>query len=196
MRKKSHISVASYLLNCSGMEVLSTHKKALYIGSILPDCMPSFITRRHSIDETFSIFKKELKLLIEDYNYNKGITSYFCRHLGIILHYVADYFTYPHNSFYSGNIRQHCSYEKEMKFYMRAYIKSKEAKRTRSKEMPYNSVDAICHYIMVLHKRYEQQVQNIALDCEYIVSLCHQITDFILSVFEKNTFYRMAMASS
>lgn len=178
------------------MEILSTHKKALYIGSILPDCVPSFITRRHCIDETFSILKKELKLLLEDYNYNKGITAYFCRHLGIILHYVADYFTYPHNSFYSGNIREHCSYEKEMKFYMRAYVKSKDAMHTRSKELSYHSVDAICHHIMNIHKRYEQQVQNIELDCEYIISLCHQIVDFILSVFEKNTCYRMVVASS
>lgn len=178
------------------MEILSTHKKALYIGSILPDCVPSFITRRHNIDETFLIFKKELKLLVEDYNYNKGITAYFCRHLGVILHYVADYFTYPHNSFYPGNIREHCSYEKKMKFYMRAYVKSNEAKHTRSKELPYNTVDTICQYIMDIHKRYEHQSQNIALDCEYIISLCHQIADFILSVFEKNTCYSLAVASS
>ena len=195
MRKKSHISVASYLLNCSGMEILSTHKKALYIGSILPDCVPSFITRRHCIDETFSILKKELKLLIEDYNYNKGITAYFCRHLGIILHYVADYFTYPHNSFYSGNIREHCSYEKEMKFYMRAYVKSDNAKHSRSEGLSYDTVDSICYYIMDFHKRYEQQIQTVALDCEYIVSLCHKIVDFILSIFEKNTCCHLATAS-
>ena len=178
------------------MEILSTHKKALYIGSILPDCVPSFLTRRHCIDETFSILKKELKLLIEDYNYSKGITAYFCRHLGIILHYVADYFTYPHNSFYYGNIRQHCSYEKEMKFHMRAYVKSKEARHNRSKKISYNTVDTICNHILEIHKCYAQQTQNVALDCEYIVSLCHQIVDFILAIFEKNTCYRLVAVSS
>lgn len=195
MRKKSHISVASYLLNCNGMEVLSNHKKALYIGSILPDCVPSFITRRHCIDETFPILRKELQLLIDEYNYSKGITAYFCRHLGIILHYVADYFTFPHNSFYGGNMRQHCSYEKEMKFYMRAYVKSNAARRNRSDVISCNTVDTICNHILDMHKNYALEKQNVSLDCEYIISLCHQIADFILSIFEKNTCYRLIAIS-
>ena len=43
MRKKSHISLAWYLMNNEGMESLKHHKGAFYIGSILPDCIPSFL---------------------------------------------------------------------------------------------------------------------------------------------------------
>lgn len=191
MRKKSHISLASYLLHSDGMEILLAHKKAFYWGNLLPDCVPSFLTRRHSIDETFPHLQKELQLLVEDYNYNKGITGYFCRHLGIVLHYVADYFTFPHNSFYPGNMREHCKYEKEMKFCMRAYVKSDEAKRRRNAASACNTVDEICQYIKDMHRQYAKEDHNVQLDCEYIALLCHRIADFILSVFEKHTCYRL-----
>ena len=53
MRKKSHISLAKYLMNNMQVQDLNEHKKAFYIGSILPDIKPSFITKditlmRHS----------------------------------------------------------------------------------------------------------------------------------------------------
>ena len=115
MRKKSHLALAYYLMTSEGMETLTTHKKAFYWGSILPDCVPSFITTRHCIDDTFLHVRKELMRLVCSYNPTKGITSSFCRRLGVILHYVADYFTFPHNSFYPGTITDHCRYEEELK---------------------------------------------------------------------------------
>ena len=78
-----------------------------YLGSILPDCVPSFITRRHSKEETFEILKEEIHSLTDYYDSARGIDAYFCRHLGIITHYIADYFTYPHNSLFPGNIKEH-----------------------------------------------------------------------------------------
>ena len=37
MRKKSHISLATYLIGELESEQLDRHKKAFYLGSILPD---------------------------------------------------------------------------------------------------------------------------------------------------------------
>ena len=74
MRKKSHISLARYLVNSKGMEELLAHKKAFYIGSIWPDCTISFIYRRHSKEETFFIMKKELEKLVKSYR-KKGING-------------------------------------------------------------------------------------------------------------------------
>lgn len=184
MRKKSHLSLASYLMKSEGMEVLATHKKAFYWGNILPDCIPSFITRRHTIDETFVYMKKELTLLIEDYNYNQGITGYFCRHLGVLLHYVADFFTYPHNSFYPGTLKDHCNYEKDMKFYMRDYVKTEDAKRYRSINAVTKTVEDICCFIKESHIRYANEKHSVPGDCNFIVSICHRIVDFILNLAE------------
>lgn len=184
MKKKSHISVAKYLVNSTGMESLLEHKKAFYFGSILPDCTISFLTRRHSVEETFHILEEEIKKITEDYDYNKGINGYFCRHLGIVTHYIGDYFTFPHNTFYNGTMREHCRYEKELKSYMVSYIKSQEPKKNKDR-VRMHTVEDICTFIQQMHKKYEQDVKVIKIDCEYIIALCRQVVEAILCFFEE-----------
>ena len=183
MRKKSHISLARYLVNSKGMEELQAHKKAFYIGSIWPDCTISFIYRRHSKEETFSIMKKELEKLVKSYR-KKGINAKFCRHLGIVTHYIADYFTYPHNDFYTGNIKDHCLYEKELKFYLREYVKTDEAKRERLENLSVESLEEICELIEKKHKEYANYLKMVEQDCTYIVSINHMVVDMFLSYLE------------
>ena len=184
MRKKSHLSLASYILNSQGMEVLCKYKIAFYWGNILPDCVPSFFTRKHCIEDTFHIMEKELTLLIEDYDYNKGITGYFCKHLGILLHYIADYFTYPHNTFFTGSMVEHCLYEKEMKLFLRSYIKSNVQNMVTKKIKPLpdsNGVAYISSLVKEAHKQYSKSKHSVKNDCEFILSICHQVVDFILA---------------
>lgn len=183
MRKKSHISLARYLVNSKGMEELQAHKKAFYIGSIWPDCTISFIYRRHSKEETFSIMKKELEKLVKSYR-KKGINAKFCRHLGIVTHYIADYFTYPHNDFYTGNIKDHCLYEKELKFYLREYVKTDEAKRERLENLSVESLEEICELIEKKHKEYANDLKMVEQDCTYIVSINHMVVDMFLCYLE------------
>lgn len=187
MRKKSHLALASYLMNSEGMGQLATHKKAFYIGNILPDCIPSFITKRHTIEETFSILKRELTLLIEHYDFTKGITSYFCRHLGIILHHVADYFTFPHNSFYQGTLREHCKYEELLKHRLRSYVKSEDAQKKRDQVSHICSVEDICNMVRDMHEHYRTSKHSLDNDCNFIITICHKIVDSLLHLFSNAT---------
>ena len=47
MRKKSHISLARYMVENLKDEELKHHKFSFYLGSILPDIKPSFLYKRH-----------------------------------------------------------------------------------------------------------------------------------------------------
>jgi hypothetical protein len=190
MRKKSHISLAKYLLNSQGMEMLQKHKKAFYLGSILPDCVPTFLTRRHTIEDTFDILEKEIRKVTENYDMEKGIGSYYCRHIGVITHYVADYFTFPHNSIYPGNMAAHCKYEKNLKFALYDYVNSEEAKRSRSRQHQFQTVNELCEFIMQMHEKYLHAIIQIEIDCEYIVALCHKVVDEILAFFEQKMLLR------
>ena len=53
MRKKSHISLARYMVENLKDEELKRHKFSFYLGSILPDIKPSFLYKRHEMDGTF-----------------------------------------------------------------------------------------------------------------------------------------------
>lgn len=186
MRKKSHISLASYLMKSMMTEELLNHKKSFYIGSILPDCVPSFITRRHCIEDTFELLKKEIMKVTDHYDMEKGITGYYCRHLGVISHYLADYCTFPHNEIFKGSIKEHCTYERDLKFAFRAYVKTDEAKHVREKNNVFRSVDEIFKFILEMHAKYLKAIKEIKIDCMYIVELCHKVIDAILQIFELN----------
>ena len=55
MRKKSHVSLSRYLLDHIDSELLENHRKAFIVGSVLPDCKPSFVTTKHNMEETFDM---------------------------------------------------------------------------------------------------------------------------------------------
>lgn len=186
MRKKSHISLANYLIKSMESEALWDHKKSFYLGSILPDCVPSFITRKHNIEETFEILRKEILKITDDYDMDRGITGYYTRHLGVITHYIADYFTFPHNNIFPGNLKEHCTYERDLKLAFRSYVKSDEAVINREKSALFRTVDEILSFIKEMHNEYLKAIKVIKVDCMYIVELCHKVVDAILHIIELN----------
>lgn len=186
MRKKSHISLAWYLMNSEGMDGLKRHKGSFYLGSILPDCVPSFLVRRHTIETSFEVLRKELEKLVSHFDPEKGINCYFCRHLGVITHYVSDYFTFPHNANYPGNLKDHCIYEEELKHTLRSYVHSPEAVRKREMEVT-GTPDEILAFVRRMHDIYMAAESVVKRDCEYITQLCHAVVDAILRFLEVQT---------
>ena len=187
MRKKSHISLAKFLIHNNEEHQLRRHKKAFYIGSILPDLKPSFLTRRHSIEETFDILIEEIKKITVDYDFSKGINRYYARHLGIITHYLADYCTFPHNSCYTGTMTDHVYYEKEMKYRLREYIELDDIYQTSDEKQRFKTFDEIIHFIKATHKEYLKALKAVKQDIRYIIELCSRVVEAILEFFKMAT---------
>lgn len=182
MRKKSHISLAKYIVEDMHVPELEAHRNAFYLGSILPDCKPSFITRRHEFGETFDLVTEQIRRLSNKDGQEQANPRAFMRHLGEVIHYVADYFTFPHNSTYDGNFKDHCYYEKELKFQLREYVKSGEAFRERIEAWRFTTAEAVVNFIRNAHKEYLSRKRNVQEDCRYIVRICHQVVQAILSL--------------
>ena len=107
MRKKSHILVARYLADqMSVEESLQSHRKAFCLGSILPDIKPSFLTRKHEYFGTFEEIQQKMRQLVECRSGRVKERVYW-RRLGEVMHYMADYFTFPHNINFTGNLYEH-----------------------------------------------------------------------------------------
>lgn len=184
MRKKSHISLTRYLIETVNRNELKKHKTAFYIGSILPDCVPSFFIRRHSFEETFDILKEEIRLLTEEYDSKEGVNGYFCRHLGVITHYLADFFTYPHNRCYTGTMKDHCNYEKKLKLRLKEYVQSEEAKEMKTVAITYEEAEEIYRFIQHMHQQYKEGEKAIQEDIHYIVSISYEVVCAILTIVE------------
>jgi hypothetical protein len=184
LRKKSHISLAKFLINNMQVQDLNDHKKAFYIGSILPDLKPSFLTQRHTIEETFEILIEEIKKITVDYDINKGINGYYARHLGVITHYLSDYCTFPHNAIFEGSIKDHVYYEKELKFSLREYVNRDDVQRVRTQIQTFHTIEEIILFIKKTHKEYLKAVKAVKEDIHFIIELCYKVVDALLQLFE------------
>jgi len=180
MRKKSHISLATFLMDNMQVRDLNEHKKAFYIGSILPDLKPSFLTQRHTIDETFETLIQEIKKITVDYDMNRGIGGYYARHLGVITHYLADYCTFPHNSVFEGSMTEHVYYEKELKFSLKEYVHRDDVQRDRVPNQASQSMEEIIFLIKKTHKEYLKAIKAVKEDIQFIVDLCYKVVDALL----------------
>ena len=191
MRKKSHISLAKYLVDDMKVPEMVQHRKAFYLGSILPDCKPSFLTRRHEFGETFDLVKVQIRELAADNELLCRNARAYMRHLGEVIHYLADYFTFPHNKTYDGNLKDHCYYEKELKFKLREYVASGKAFRDRIETKRLETTEAIFSFIQTAHEEYLSRKRNVEEDCRYIVRVCQQVAEAILDLLNKNAEKRL-----
>lgn len=182
MRKKSHISLAKYLVKSLSIEELTQHRKSFYIGSILPDCKPSFVTTRHEFFGTFDMVKDTISRLALESDPSFIFSSAYYRNLGEVTHYLADYFTFPHNITYTGNIKEHCAYEEQLKISLREYIKSGEAEKNIDNFKKFSSLDDLIDFIKKTHSEYLKFKRTIEEDCRFIVSLCHRVVAGILDL--------------
>lgn len=174
MRKKSHISLARFLVKGLDNEVLLHRKKAFYVGSLLPDCRPSFLTVRHEYDETFEMVEERIRRLIENPRGRSADSTRYMIELGQIIHYIADYFTFPHNRHYPGSLREHCRYEKYLKYGLRAYIHGGEAVFYGDCGVM-GSPEEVIAYIRGCHQEYMECERSVAEDCEYITRVCSHV---------------------
>lgn len=190
MRKKSHISLARYMVENLNDEELRKHKFSFYLGSILPDIKPSFIYKRHEIEGTFPSIRRHIERLSEGQKVIEKKGRKYYLDLGQISHYLADYFTFPHNKSYPGGLKEHCSYEEKLKRDLRRYIESGEAARrhataqiaervaekqehasTAGGDVFFNNAEALCNFIQKAHDDYIVRKHDVEDDIRHIVEV-------------------------
>ena len=182
MRKKSHILVARYLADqMSVEESLQSHRKAFCLGSILPDIKPSFLTKKHEYFGTFDEIQMKMKALVEN-GPRDGKERIYWRRFGEVMHYMADYFTFPHNRNFTGTLYEHNKYEKHLKNHLKRYIESGAVNSLKITPVSFGSFQELVVYIRGAHERYLMKERNIAEDIQYILSICFQVIHGILQL--------------
>lgn len=192
MRKKSHILLARYLADqMSAAESLQSHRKAFCLGNILPDIRPSFWTKKHEFFGTFEEIQEKIRHLVE-YNPSEGKDRVYWRQFGEVIHYMADYFTFPHNRTYTGTLIEHGQYEKALKKNLKTCIKSGEAHAHVESAMCFDSLTQLTEFIRTSHERYLRKIRNVAEDINYILNVCFQV---IQGIFQLCTRGQLAVAA-
>lgn len=175
MRKKSHILLGRYLADqMSEVYSLQQHRKAFCLGNIMPDLKPSFLTTRHEFFGTFDHLQNKMRVLVEKNPEEENARVYW-RRFGEVMHYMADYFTFPHNKTYTGSLAQHNHYEKVLKNELKSCIQGGEACRYLQPAIRFDTFATLIDYIEAAHERYLNKLRCVEEDIRFILNMCFQV---------------------
>ena len=173
-------------------ESLQSHRKAFCLGNILPDIQPSFITKRHEYFGTFDEVQGKIRRLVQvGENYNDRV---FWRRAGEVMHYIADYFTFPHNKTFDGTLRQHKSYEIDLNIDLKAFVQVGNAEAYAEHVIHFETLNQLLEYIKVHHRRYMNCKRSVEEDIHYILSVCYQVFQGLFQLCMKDPMAEYATA--
>lgn len=181
MDSVSHTRVARILLNYIEETCGVTFDSSAFIyGNLKPDLTGTYLTKRHNP----SIMFDEVMDMIRDFTEKHAIRTANGRDisvdLGVICHYITDFFTYPHNDdIYERNLLAHYLYEKRTSLRISSRIDERKFERWVSPVIPPYTVEALIARIGDMHARYKKEHHCIANDIFYI---CQITTMVVLSI--------------
>jgi hypothetical protein len=160
-------------------------------GCMMPDFHPKFMSIPHYKSKSFeTIAQMILSLQNTNFSVSPKHMSRFSTDLGIILHYITDYFCYPHNDAEADKMPYHVFYEIKLDKELRKYISSPFWMLDMNLEVEgcSNFRTSLIDLIEVKHKRYMNERPNLLNDVIYgLQSCCVVASEVINSVILKSS---------
>ncbi|HAG43499.1 MAG TPA: hypothetical protein DCL31_09330 [Clostridium sp.] len=179
----THIILASHFTPRFEKELDVNIKKInFFYGNIRPDIKIETTMRNHTkeayTEYAYNLINKIYGDIEEGINYKK-----FLRDLGAILHFVCDFFCYPHNGNYEGTIPQHHLYEFHQMVYIGKYIKKINSMPSCRYLQDEISTEYLINSIENLHKEYIQdnKLKEYEKDMVYSIRACLMVGNIILN---------------
>lgn len=149
-------------------------------GNMKPDCVPKYTFMKHYFDESIDMVIDKIieisSLTLEDVYYNIKIDK-FSEELGVICHFLCDYFCAPHYyrwEFKSTNaVKNHMMYEKKL-----GHI----AKSFRPTEIINSTIKPkdVREFIFQLQEQYDGKIDYVN-DLTYAYYVCDSIVNMVLN---------------
>lgn len=180
MMMNTHKTLAQNFIKNVDEEKMFLIKESHFIwGNIKPDCVSKYKFKKHYLDESFDMIVKKIKFLASlsiDDIYGKYSINKFNQELGVICHFLCDYFCVPHYQRWefknANDMKDHIIYEKNLAKVAKNFIIKKDIKSSLTAE-------EINKYIMDLQNEYEGKV-DYENDLIYAYYICDSVINMIL----------------
>lgn len=169
----------NFIKNIDEDKVFLINESQFIWGNIKPDCVSKYKLKKHYLDESFEMVIKKIEFLssltLQDI-YTKYSPKKFNQELGVVCHFLCDFFCVPHNKrweFKNPNyMKDHILYEKDLAKVAKEFKISKDINSHLSSE-------EITDYIMKLQDEYEGKI-DYKHDLTFAYYICDSIINMIL----------------
>jgi len=171
MQTRDHLALGCFLLDFAGSDELLNHRRAFLAGCVEPDYNAATYLRGmktgqklrgHHAENSFA----HVSNCMEAFQARGLCTSWDYFTLGTTLHYAADAFTWPHNTFWEKSLADHVAYERRLH-----PVFSDELRRRAAEEAPAGP-RALTAFFAARHQAYSAAPREMETDCRYIVGVC------------------------
>lgn len=152
--------------------------KTFIYGNKLPDILPSYRLSMHEMKDNY----KDVKNLINELIEKKLSTKDLSKKLGIMTHYLCDFFTFPHNENYKSNIIMHELYERFQRRLMKNRIQETFDKYKEECTLKIYNYSDIINYIDDMHSIYMIKESNKERDVIFATILIRVVNCSILNI--------------
>lgn len=188
MNFKSHIIMGNIL--CETLQTrlnIPLNRSEFIYGNVRPDIYPGFIAR-HTKDKFFAYVKSEIAELAQ-VNLAKSVNddkSYSFR-LGILCHYLTDFFCYPHNGCFHKSVLAHYIYEKRLCRFLKGRTDTLLGAESAFNKPLTNEAARMIANIEERHEEYLQIDHDFTSDVLFALDICTTVTLSLLTLMEKCT---------
>lgn len=175
MKKKDHFALACHLASLAGEAIPDEYVMPFIFGSVEPDLNPFSYLRGMRDGKKFHghnatncaphIHKRLFSIMTGGL---EGAMDWF--QLGVLLHYVADTFTSPHNDFMDISIKDHVAYEAKLHEVLERRLR--DGKIPAPSSIPY-SLFSHLHEKWLEYKALDEH--STSSDVDYITQSCTTI---------------------
>lgn len=181
----THLTISNALIeNLDSSKSFFISEKNFIYGNIKPDMTSKYVLHKHYLKESFYMIIGKIKSLCKlslDFIEKYFSISKFSQELGVICHFLCDFFCVPHSQRweFSHSFKKHVIYEKDLQSI---------AKDTNFKTLEKASIHHIGveEFFNKLYKEYVKK-EDFENDLFFSTYMCNSVVDYILNCILDNT---------
>jgi hypothetical protein len=151
----THLLIAGKIKRIVKKELnIKLNSLSFYIGNIKPDFSSKYIQIEHYKRVSNFFLQDEIHQIMNSCIFDRKCTRTFSERLGIITHYLSDFFCYAHSDYFTGSMTEHYMYEIGM---LIKYVMNINKITDKVMKMPIeirHNKTSICEYIEVFNEKY------------------------------------------
>lgn len=181
MMMNTHKALAGFFIeNVERDKKFLISDKHFVWGNLKPDSVSKYKFKKHYFDESFTMIVNKIKFLaslsLDDIFIRYSLRK-FNQELGVICHFLCDYFCVPHYQRWEfkspGAVKDHVLYENDLNKFAKFYDIRREINTSLTCE-------EIRRYINNLQKEYADKI-SYETDIQYSTHICSTIINLVLN---------------
>ncbi len=187
MKSTSHFAIAHLIFAALQTRGVYLNRVAFVYGNIAPDYDPNLLIPTH--------FTKTCERMLSEISYDLSqlpleqdgrVGAEYSKRLGILCHFLCDYYCRAHNKNFEGGLKQHTFYENSLDQYLRHNCMELFDIGDCSSLDLSSSAYLLKIEVLNLKGRYLSAPNTLQTDLEYAYAACLQCISSLVAISQKN----------